>query len=320
MEHKNSPRSNGVQADLGQGDHENCVYEVFKNAVTSPTRVSVNPVNLSDLITSDESFCVENDDNLLKQFSAIDLKSPRQRKIFTPPVTLPSSLPANLSDLLTSDESFVPPSKVSFAKSLNNLAMKSPSKKDFVRQWHQQNFPLATDSVSSTLEQSDDTIPYDSYEDLDKTLPYSIGSISLSSTGESTVHYWEDPVTGSRLIEKHILSSFCGSSGRPSNISICSLSTVDSQRTELYDWTCYSKLSSDCNVLTNNEIRQKLQSLGDNPGPVIPSTRQTYLTRLKHLETNVKCGQLGITKKLPGAFVFNTVGIQDTLKVSKCEF
>ncbi|XP_061171961.1 uncharacterized protein LOC133181485 [Saccostrea echinata] len=312
---RNAVGSNCSQTNFGQEDmtkeresvmnNENYVYEVFKDQMTSP-RCSPRPfypVNLSDLMTSDESFCPENND-ILRQFNAMNIKSPNQRKVFSPPVTLPSSLPANLSDLLTSDESFCPPSKPSFAKSLNSLALKSPSKKELVRQWHQQNFPLASDTCSSTLEQSgnsEDTELYDPYDDLNKTLPYSIDTISLGSTAESTIHYWEDPDTGNKLIEKHILSSFCGSSGRPSiNNSICSLSTVDSQKTELYDWKCYSHTSDDINnVLSNKEVRQKLQSLGDNPGPVIPSTRQTYLSRLKHLETNVKCGQLGILKKLP---------------------
>ncbi|XP_062569832.1 uncharacterized protein LOC134231892, partial [Saccostrea cucullata] len=326
-QNRNALRSISPKTDIGQEDKtkerksvrnsENYVYEVFKDKKTSP-RCSPRPfypVNLSDLMTSDESFCPENND-VLRQFSAMNLKStqnvrssiqtvrsPNQRKVFSPPVALPSSLPANLSDLLTSDDSFCAPSKPSFAKSLSSLALKSPSKKELVRQWHQQNFPSATDSCSSTLEQSgnsEDTELYDPYDDLNKTLPYSIDTISLASTAESTIHYWEDPDTGNKLVEKHILSSFCGSSGCPSSNSICSQSTVDSQKTELYDWKHYSHKSDDINnVLSNKEIHQKLKGLGDNPGPVVLSTRQTYLARLKQLETNLQGGQLGILKKLP---------------------
>lgn len=273
---------------------ENCVYEIYKNQEDLPECHIINfgQGNLSDLMTSDESFCPQNEENFLKKFSSMDIKSPSRRKVFTPPVTLPSSLPANLSDLLTSDESFVPPTtcKVNFAKSLNNLALNSPSKVEFVRQWHQQNFPSPTVGQSEDSFDPDETVLYDPYEDL--------GSIN----SETTIHYWEDPATGKKLVERHIPSSFCGSSGRPSlNASICTVSTVDSQKTELYDWKCYTQTVDDNeNRLSDKEIRQKLQSLGDSPGPITPSTRQTYLTRLKHLQTNATLGQLGITKTLPG--------------------
>lgn len=143
-------------------NNENYVCEVFKDKMTS-LRCSPRPfypVNMSDLMMSDESFCPENND-VLRQFSVMNLKSstqsvryptqtlrsPNQRKVFSPFVALPSSLPANLSNLLTSDDSFCPPSKPSFTKSLNSLTLKSPSKKELVRHWHQQNFPLATDMV-----------------------------------------------------------------------------------------------------------------------------------------------------------------------------
>lgn len=282
---------------------KNCVYEMYKNQEDLPECYTIDfgQGNLSDLMTSDESFCPQNEENFLKKFSSMDIKSPNRRKVFTPPVTLPSSLPANLSDLLTSDESFVPPNKVNFAKSLNNLALNSPSKVEFVRQWHQQNFPSPTVGQSEDSFDPDETVLYDSYEDL-----HSIYS-------ESTIHYWEDPATGNKLVERHIPSSFCGSSGQPSlNASICTLSTVDSQKTELYDWKCYTQTTDDNdNRLSNKEVRQKLQSLGDSPGPITPSTRQTYLTRLKHLQTNATLGQLGITKKLPGKFVVNLCWIRN---------
>ena len=281
---------------------EKSVFEVYSNDENHlPSFPLCTQVNLSDLMTSDESFCPQNEEKFLTKFSAMKIKSPNQRKSFTTPIATPASLPANLSDLMTSDESFVAPVKVNFAKSLNNLALNSPSKTEFVKQWHQQNFPSLNLELSENSCDSDETEFYDPNEDPNKTLPYSIDTLSI---GESTIHYWEDPSTGNKLIEKHVPSSFYGSSGRPSlNTSICTLSTIDSEKTELYDWKCYSVSKDEIeDKLSNKEIREKLQSLGDSPGPITPSTRQTYLTRLLNLTTNAKFGQLGITKKLPGMF------------------
>lgn len=300
---RNSLEENPAKINPAQKNvSEKSVFEVYSHDENHlPLFSHCTQVNLSDLMTSDESFCPHNEEKFLTKFSAMKIKSPNQRKTFTTPIATPASLPANLSDLMTSDESFVAPVKVNFAKSLNNLALNSPSKTEFVKQWHQQNFPSLNLELSENSCDSDETELYDPNEDPNKTLPYSIDTLSI---GESTIHYWEDPSTGNKLIEKHVPSSFYGSSGRPSlNTSICTLSTIDSEKTELYDWKCYSVSKDEIeDELSNKEIREKLQSLGDSPGPITPSTRQTYLTRLQNLTTNAKLGQLGITKKLPGTF------------------
>ncbi|KAL5004171.1 hypothetical protein ScPMuIL_017627 [Solemya velum] len=92
-------------------------------------------------------------------------------------------------------------------------------------------------------------------------------SIESAYSDASTIEYvYTDQESGIELLEKRI-PSLCGSV-----VSNCS---VDSDSTVVYDMDIY---------LSDKEIRDKLKSLGCDPGPVTASTRQTYLTNLCKLE------------------------------------
>ncbi|KAK3096430.1 hypothetical protein FSP39_000033 [Pinctada imbricata] len=138
----------------------------------------------------------------------------------------------------------------------------------------------------------------------------------ISSDSDATVEYiYNDPEKNVVLIEKH-LPSDAGSVGRKSLDSILTCETFDSQKTEIYDWRAYLKEGTqkavvgseveDCKkeelpeslkLLSNVEIRDKLRSLGEEPGPITPTTRQTYLIRLSSLEGNP--GLVRLTKGKP---------------------
>ena len=50
--------------------------------------------------------------------------------------------------------------------------------------------------------------------------------------------------------------------------------------------------------MSDEVLYQSLKDLGENPGPVLPSTRQTYLQRLASLRSG-RC-QLALSTSLPG--------------------
>lgn len=52
--------------------------------------------------------------------------------------------------------------------------------------------------------------------------------------------------------------------------------------------------------LSNVELRRQLVSLRDDPGPVTPSTRQTYLIRLVDLQNNPDLSRLALSTDKPG--------------------
>ena len=99
---------------------------------------------------------------------------------------------------------------------------------------------------------------------------------------------------------------------RASLDSIASVSSTDSQVTEDYsvqDYTDHkhTKVQDDqtfpcvpqtLSQLSNEEIREKLQSLGDVPGPVTDNTRQTYLVRLTKAEKDPELIQYRLALQL----------------------
>lgn len=92
-------------------------------------------------------------------------------------------------------------------------------------------------------------------------------SIESAYSDASTIDYvYTDQESGIKLLEKRI-PSVCGSVD--SNCSVASDSTV------VYDVDTY---------LSDKEIREKLRSLGCDPGPITSSTRQTYLSNLAKVE------------------------------------
>ncbi|XP_050401049.2 uncharacterized protein LOC126817919 [Patella vulgata] len=120
-------------------------------------------------------------------------------------------------------------------------------------------------------------------------------------------YVYQDLDRGITLIERHVPSECGNSTGRLSLDSVTSAKSVDSQKTEEYDWKTYIKpkqdiisvddsrdeddnetvqLSKQFSQLSNEELRNKLKTMGDDPGPVIASTRQTYLIRLASISKN----------------------------------
>lgn len=129
------------------------------------------------------------------------------------------------------------------------------------------------------------------------------GSVGSVYSDASTVDYlYTDTENGVQLIERH-LPSLCGSTGsRRSVDSVLSVRSSDgqisdqncSQDTVIYNWQDAHTDWSD----TNSVVRSKLKHLGDDPGPVTMTTRQTYLRRLSQLENNPDKKLL--TKTIPG--------------------
>ncbi|XP_064609729.1 uncharacterized protein LOC135473770 isoform X2 [Liolophura sinensis] len=73
--------------------------------------------------------------------------------------------------------------------------------------------------------------------------------------------------------------------------------------------------------LSNVELKKRLVSLGDEPGPVTPSTRQTYLIRLMDLQNNPDLSRLALTTDKPGysselrhalSGMFSYAGLEET--------
>ena len=133
-------------------------------------------------------------------------------------------------------------------------------------------------------------------------------SVNSLYSDASTVDYvYKDRENGIALIERH-LPSLCGSAGsRRSLDSIRSVASQNSsqgsqnldfsQDTVLYDWKANKAICTD-NSDTNSVIRMKLCSIGDDPGPITKTTRQTYLRRLSQIENDPDKKLL--TKKTPG--------------------
>ncbi|XP_041373213.1 uncharacterized protein LOC121386397 [Gigantopelta aegis] len=67
--------------------------------------------------------------------------------------------------------------------------------------------------------------------------------------------------------------------------------------------------------LSNNEVRDKLKSLGDDPGPVVPSTRQLYLVRLATIQADPHLVQhvMKLTDSVPGYSHELRLALQDNL-------
>ena len=144
-------------------------------------------------------------------------------------------------------------------------------------------------------------------------VPYKKRISNCSTDSSATILYlYTDPEKDVQLIETH-LPSECGSRGRRSLESDATCCTVDSQQTELYDWRACSKDSGTVDPpppsveiperiasLSDRDLRENLKELGDDPGPITQSTRQTYLIRLHSLESDP--GAVRITKGLPGTF------------------
>ncbi|XP_069137278.1 uncharacterized protein [Argopecten irradians] len=181
---------------------------------------------------------------------------------------------------------------------------------------------LTEGSGDSAQVESDDTLLYDeatSVTDCD-ILNQSFDQVSVDS-GVTVDYVYRDPEEGIVLVERRIPSQ-CGSTGSTQRLSFEStgtMHTLDSQATQIYDWKSLCKIpgqrksdASDldevCSVhceeipanlrsLSNDNIRSRLQLLGDNPGPVTAATRQTYLIRLQQVERDP---QLVLTTKGPG--------------------
>lgn len=127
---------------------------------------------------------------------------------------------------------------------------------------------------------------------------------SLYSDASTVDYVYTDKENGITLIERHV-PSLCGSAGSRRSLdstrsgvsqqsSPGSQNTDSSQDTVLYDWKGNKVDNSD----TNSVIRMKLCNIGDDPGPVTKTTRQTYLRRLSQLQNDPEKKLL--TKKTPG--------------------
>lgn len=133
----------------------------------------------------------------------------------------------------------------------------------------------------------------------------------------STIEYiYSDPEERITLIEKRIIPSKGGSTGRPSidsAHSVISISSGVSDDTVIYDWKSYDLLANhgadngshdstpnEVQNLTNEQLRASLVELGDDPGPVLNTTRQSYLLRLVRLKQDPKTGSLQLTNQAPG--------------------
>ena len=135
-------------------------------------------------------------------------------------------------------------------------------------------------------------------------------------------YVYRDSDQGVVLIERHIPSECDASSAadrRSLDSSVLSVQTAaDSDNTELYDWRAYQSDVTHSSVdgqetddistpslpecltqLSNDEVRNGLRSLGDDPGPVVPSTRQLYLVRLAALQAAPRA-VLSLTVATPG--------------------
>ena len=81
-------------------------------------------------------------------------------------------------------------------------------------------------------------------------------------------------------------------------------SKTSSQQAAGSDPTDHSPSSGDVNIppelasLSDEALYQSLKDLGEDPGPVLPSTRQTYLQRLASLRSG-RC-QLALSTSQPG--------------------
>ncbi|XP_046545741.1 LOW QUALITY PROTEIN: uncharacterized protein LOC124255839 [Haliotis rubra] len=135
---------------------------------------------------------------------------------------------------------------------------------------------------------------------------------SFCSNASVREYLYKDKEKGITLLERYVPSECEESSTRESLDSTCSIFTINSEDTEIYDWQDYQSDTDDgrkvtgqkinqpkkdgepkkppipqhLSQLSNQAIRKKLLSLGDDPGPVMATTRQTYLVRLASLEAD----------------------------------
>ncbi|XP_033751024.1 LOW QUALITY PROTEIN: protein phosphatase 1 regulatory subunit 12A-like [Pecten maximus] len=260
--------------------------------------------NASDLISMDESFCQRHPKKISNNHM--------------------SSLKESFNDSLLTDQD-------------ETIPYEYDARLESETQSSSQKATLTEGISDSLLVDSDDTLLCDDHMHEDHTsvtdcdiLNQSFGQMSVDS-GVTVEYVYRDPEEGIVLVERRIPSQ-CGSIGsntqRLSLESTGTTQTLDSQATQVYDWKSLcrnslrksdaSDLDEICSMkcedipqnlrsLSNDDIRSKLQSLGDNPGPVTPATRQTYLIRLKHVESDP---QIVLTSKGPGYSTTLNVAIE----------
>ncbi|OWF34866.1 uncharacterized protein LOC110443652 [Mizuhopecten yessoensis] len=268
---------------------------------------------------------------LVDNMRRISLES-KENHIWQPP-TMP--VDQNASDLISSDESFcqrhpkkTSENRMSSLKEVVNDSLLTDlddtisydSRRESETQSSSKTSTVTEDVRDSVVVDSDDTLLYDddqtSITDCD-ILNQSFGRLSFDSA--ATVEYvYSDPEEGIVLVERRIPSQ-CGSTiQRLSLDSTSTTHTLDSQATQTYSWKSLcknhqrksdaSELDGICSEkedeippclrsLSNDDIRSRLQLMGDNPGPVTPGTRQTYLLRLQRVESDP---QIVLTSKHPG--------------------
>lgn len=192
------------------------------------------------------------------------------------------------------------------------------------------------DTYLSTNLNKNNTIPYNAEMSLnnfrqstgsvdnDKNLVDSSDILNLSFykrdsfDSDATVEYiYKDPEKGVTLIEKR-LPSECGSrrSSLESQLSCLTAGSANTDTTIIYDW------KENFEKLNNCEIHEKLKSLGDDPGPITASTRQTYLSRLRRMSQDPSVVTLKLTTSLPGKCCLLVIFIEYIYSISRvsCPF
>ncbi|CAL1526277.1 unnamed protein product, partial [Lymnaea stagnalis] len=155
-----------------------------------------------------------------------------------------------------------------------------------------------------------------------------VSDVSLISSLSVIEYLYEDELSGITFIERHLPSE-----SNASNESTVGELTLDSEATDIYDWSSINNTTSasaqvtaltlekeshsqvnhetnvhqteeaeECNLqnlqnLTPQDIKQRLLKYDESCGPITSSTRQVYLRRLASLESNP--GRIGLSKKVP---------------------
>lgn len=258
-------------------------------------------LDVSDLITSDDSFNHRTEKkqnksdnvsgNVTKYSSCVNDQEGSSK-------WLPPSVMNILeeTDLISSDESFQIREREKKAKANDRIT-------SLVEK-------LGKVSVNSGMR----TSPVKSGKRLSPVKPGNkrVSMDSFCSNASVREYLYKDKEKGITLLERYVPSECEEGSTRESLDSTCSTFTINSEDTEIYDWQDYQSDTDDgrkvtgqkinqpktdgdikkpaiprhLSQLSNQQIRKKLQSLGDDPGPVMATTRQTYLVRLASLEAD----------------------------------